>query len=171
MSQVYVVDAGVLFTTWAMKIADATIVTTSSIMVEIRNRRSKLRAEIMLLLDRMRVVNPEDTYVEQTNQTATRSGDSNTLSTADTELVALALMLQNVGENVELVSTDFAVLNIASHLSIPFIDPSGKFKQMITWGMKCPACQYKSDGPSRDNECPVCGTSMKKVPLKRQKKA
>jgi UPF0271 protein len=171
MSQVYVVDAGVLFTTWTMKLANATVVTTSTIMVEVRNRPSQLRTEILLVLDRMRVVNPEEAHIQKTSEAASLSGDRSLLSDADIELIALALMLKDEGENVTLVSTDFAVLNTASHLDITFIDPSEKFKQEITWSMRCPGCHYKSKTPTRDTECPVCGTTMRRTPLKRRKKS
>jgi UPF0271 protein len=171
MSQVYVVDSGVLFSTWTMKAADATLVTTSGIMVEVRNRPSQLRAEILLTLDRMRVVDPEEKYIKQTAEVASLSGDSSALSTTDIELIALALMLKNQGTNVKLVSTDFAVLNTASHLELPFIDPSGKFGQEITWTLRCPACHYRSKTPTRDIECPVCGTPMRRTPLRKQKKS
>ena len=171
MSQVYVVDAGVLFTTWTMKVPDATLVTTSNIMAEIRNRPSKLRSEILLVLDRMRVTNPEEKQIRRTVKSASRSGDKSTLSDTDIELVALALMLNDEGENAILVSTDFAVLNTASHLDISFLDPSGKFKHEMIWAMRCPACHYKSKKPTRDTECPVCGTTMKRTPLKKRKKS
>ena len=165
MSQVYVVDAGVLFSTWPMKMMDATFATTSNIMVEVRNKPSKLRAEILLILDRMRVANPEDEYVQRTVDAAAQSGDRSVLSNADIELLALALMLSDDRSNVTIVSTDFAVLNTASHLNIDFLDPSSKFKKEIIWAMRCPACGYRSKGPTRDTECPVCGTAMRRTPL------
>ena len=171
MSQVYVVDAGVLFSTWPMRVEDTTLTTTSNIIAEVRNKPSQLRAEILLLLDRMRVVNPKETHIQRTDNAASLSGDRSVLSNADIELVALALMLQDEGEKVTLVSTDFAVLNTASHLKIEILDPSGKFGREITWLMRCPACHYKSKTPTRDTECPVCGTAMRRTPLKGRKKS
>ena len=171
MSQVYVIDAGVLFSTWTMKVADITLVTTSNIMTEVQNRPSQLRADILLLVDRMRIVNPEATQIQQTREASIRSGDHSVLSDTDIELVALALMLKDEGENVTLVSTDFAVLNIASQLDIPIIDPNQKFKQKISWGMRCPACYYKSKTSTRDTECPVCVTPMRRTPLRKHKRS
>jgi UPF0271 protein len=154
-----------------MSIENATLVTTSNILVEVRNRPSKLRTETLLLLDRMRAVNPEDQYIEQANEAATSAGDKSVLSDADVELIALALMLQNDGKEVTLVSTDFAVLNTASHLKVRILDSTGKFKREITWLMRCPACNYKSKKPTRDTECPVCGTTMRRTPLKEKMKS
>ncbi len=171
MSRVYVLDAGVLFTTWTTKIEDAVLVTTSNIMTEVRNQPSQLRAETLLTLDRLRMVNPESVYIERVSKTATRSGDSSVLSDIDIELISLALMLREEGEDAILVSSDFAVLNTASHLSIKYIDPSGKFGKEITWVLMCPACHYRSKTPTRDIECPVCGTNMRRTPLKRRNRS
>ena len=63
MSQVYVVDAGVLFSTWAMSVKDAQLTTTTNILSEIRNRPSQERAEILMLLGRMTSMDPADDYL------------------------------------------------------------------------------------------------------------
>jgi UPF0271 protein len=171
VSQVYVVDAGVLFSTWPMTIIDATLVTTSNILVEVRNRPSKLRVEVLLLLDSMRAVNPDDIFIQQVSDAAVAAGDKSVLSENDIELIALAFMLKEDDREVTLVSTDFAVLNTASHLNIAILDPGGNFKREITWLMRCPACNYRSEKPTRDTECPVCGTPMRRTPLKGKKKS
>ncbi len=171
MSRVYVLDAGVLFTTWTTKMDNAVLLTTSSIMAEVRNKPSQLRAETLLTLDRLRVVNPESAYLERVSRTATQSGDSSVLSAADIELISLALMLRDEGDDVTLVSSDFSVLNTSSHLGIKYIDPSGKFGKKITWLLRCPACHYRSETPTRDSECPVCGTTMRRTPLRGRKRS
>ncbi len=171
MSRVYVLDAGVLFTTWTTKMDNAVLLTTSNIMAEVRNKPSQLRAETLLTLDRLRVVNPESVYLERVSKTAKQSGDSSVLSAVDIELISLALMLREEGEDVTLVSSDFSVLNTSSHLGIKYIDPSGKFRKEITWLLRCPACHYKSETPTRDSECPVCGTTMQRTPLRGRKRS
>ena len=137
LSQVFVVDAGVLFSTWPMTIDDATIVTTSNILVEVRNRPSKLRAEILLLLDRMRAVNPDDQNIQQVNEVAGSVGDKSVLSDTDIELIALAIMLKEDNRDVTLVYTDFAVINTARHMKIKILDYGGKFNREISWQMRC----------------------------------
>ncbi|MFW9807186.1 MAG: hypothetical protein ACFFFK_10705 [Candidatus Thorarchaeota archaeon] len=170
MSQVYVVDAGVLFSTWAMSVKDAKLTTTTGILSEVHNRRSQERAEILMILERMTSMDPADDYLVRAKAAAIRSGDNLVISKNDTELVALALMLDDFGgNNVVLVSTDMAVLNTASHLGLNILDPSGKFGHKITWAMSCPACHYKSKTLKREIECPVCGTKMRRTPIKKRK--
>ena len=169
MSRYYVVDAGVLFSTWAVNILDAKLATTSNILTEIRNRSSQARAEILTLLDRMRIEDPLQEHLKQVRLVASRSGDISVISENDIELIALALMLNEGGNLVTLVSMDLAVLNTASHLNLRTLDPTGKFGQKITWVMRCPACSYKSKTMKRETECPVCGTKLRRTPLKKRR--
>jgi UPF0271 protein len=171
MSTLYVLDAGVLITKWTDKKLDATFITTPGIIEEIRNRMSRFRAETLFVLEKMQDRIPDEDEVRRVESAATSTGDRSVLSKNDIELIALASTIINEGSDVTLVSTDFAILNTASQLDIPIIDPNNQFKQKITWGMRCPACQYKSKTPTRDTECPVCGTIMRRTPLKRRKKS
>jgi len=171
MSPVYVIDAGVLISTWTDKKLESNFCTTPGIIEEVRNRMSRFRAETLFLLEKMHERTPSIDEVKRIESVATSTGDRSVLSNNDIELIALASTLISEGEDVILVSTDFAVLNTATQLDIPIIDPNMRFKKKIVWGMSCPACQYRSKTPARDTECPVCGTPMKRTPLRKPKKA
>jgi rRNA maturation endonuclease Nob1 len=148
---------------------DSTFVTTPTIIGEVRNRLSRFRAETLFLLDRMEERTPNDDDVRRVESASTSAGDKSVLSQNDIELIALALTISNEVTDTTLVSTDFAVLNTASHLGLKILDPNKKFGQKITWGMRCPACNYKSKIPTRETECPVCGTELRRSPLKKHK--
>jgi rRNA maturation endonuclease Nob1 len=169
MSPIYVLDTGVLVSTWTDRNVDSTFVTTPTIIGEVRNRLSRFRAETLFLLDRMEERTPNDDDVRRVESASTSAGDKSVLSQNDIELIALALTISNEVTDTTLVSTDFAVLNTASHLGLKILDPNKKFGQKITWGMRCPACNYKSKIPTRETECPVCGTEMRRSPLKKHK--
>lgn len=170
MTQIYyVVDAGVLFSPWKMDIKDSQLVTTSNIIDEIRNKPSKSRTETMMILERMLTIDPVSEYIARARETAIRSGDISVISDNDIELVGLALMLDEEEKMVVLVSTDFAVLNITSLMGLKILDPSKKFDQEIVWGMRCPACHYQEKTLRRETECPVCGTQMRRTPLKKRR--
>jgi len=171
MTRIYVIDAGVLISTWTDKKKDASFITTPGILQEVRNRLSKFRAETLFLLEKMQQREPSHDAIAYIESTATQTGDSSVLSKNDIDLIALAYMLKNEGFEPTLVSTDFAVLNTASQLNLPIIDPNDKFSQRITWGLKCPACNYKTKSRASSVECPVCGTTMRRTPLKKNKKS
>ena len=58
MSTAYVLDAGVLISTWTDKKMESTFFTTPSVMEEVRNRMSRFRAETRFLLDKMKERTP-----------------------------------------------------------------------------------------------------------------
>ncbi len=168
MSRIYVLDTGVLVSTWTDRYTDSTFVTTPGIIEEIRNRLSRFRAETLFLLDKMDERTPNDEDIRRVESAAKLSGDKSELSQNDVELIALALTVSSEGLDTILVSTDFAVLNTASHLGLKIIDPNKKFGREITWVMKCPACKFKSKKPTREIECPICGTKMRRTSLKKR---
>ncbi len=169
MPRIYVLDTGVLVSTWTDKKMDSTFVTTPNIIDEVRNRLSRFRAETLVLLERMDERIPPEEDVKRVESASTSAGDRSKLSQNDIEIIALALTISSESSDVTLVSTDFAVLNTASHLGLKILDPKKKFRQEITWVMKCPACNYKSKAPTRETECPVCGTEMRRFPLKKRR--
>ena len=130
MTQLYVIDAGVLISTWTDKKINANFITTPNIIEEVRNRMSRFRAETLLLLEKMDERTPSIDEIKRVESVATTTGDHSVLSTNDLELIALASTIISEGLLVTLVSTDFAVLNTASQLDIPVVDPFNKFKQM-----------------------------------------
>ncbi|MFW9793860.1 MAG: NOB1 family endonuclease [Candidatus Thorarchaeota archaeon] len=169
MSPTYILDTGVLVSTWTDTAKESTFVTTPKIVGEVRNRLSRFRAETLFLLDKMVERSPNDNDLRQVEKVAAVSGDRSKLSENDIELIALALTISHEENDSTLVSTDFAVLNTASHIGLKILDPNKKFREEITWVMKCPACSYKSKTPTREIGCPVCGTEMHRFPLKKRK--
>jgi len=169
MSRIYVLDTGVLVSTWTDKKKDSVFVTTPQILGEVRNRLSRFRAETLFLLDKMEERIPNDEDLQKAEDAADASGDLSELSRNDLELIALTLTISRENSDTTLVSTDFAVLNTASHMGLEILDPNKKFGQEITWIMKCPACNYRTTKPTRETDCPTCGTEMRRSPLKKRK--
>jgi len=169
MSHIYVLDAGVLFSSWTIKVPEGTFTTTSSVLEEVKNRPSKVRTEILTLLDRLQEDFATPESIKAVRLAADKTGDKSVLSEVDIEIVALAHTKNSLGMKTTLVSTDLAVLNTARHLGITIIDPSGRFKHEIVWSLKCPACYHKSSSKAKELECPVCGTVMRRVVHRRSK--
>ncbi len=169
MSHTYVLDAGVLFSTWTTKVPQGTFVTTATVLEEVKNRPSQVRADILAILDRLHEDIASADSIAAVKGAATKTGDISVLSDVDIEIIALAHAKNSVGTDTTLVSTDLAVLNTARHLGIAILDPSGKFKHQIVWGLRCPACNHRSSSQVKDLECPVCGTKMKRFVQRKRK--
>ncbi len=85
--------------------------------------------------------------------------DSEELSGTDIDILAKALEYSERVDTV-LVTDDFAVQNTALQLGIRVI-PAGqrKIKDVLIWEKQCIGCKRRfPDG----DECPVCGSKMKK---------
>jgi rRNA maturation endonuclease Nob1 len=167
MSHIYVVDAGVLFSTWMQRYPESLFFTTPHIREEVQNRPSKFRTDILSILEKLREELPLRDSIEEVRKTASDIGDINSLSENDIELIALAHSKSKRGASVDLVSSDMAILNTARRMGIRTIDPSGKFKIDIEWVFVCPGCGHKSKKQVDGLECPVCGTTMRRKVLKK----
>lgn len=169
MPQTYVLDTGALFTNWTTQIPEGMFVTTSSILEEVRNKPSKVRAEMLTLLDRLQEDFPTPESLKVVRLAAAKTGDKSVLSEVDIEIIALAHSKKSFGAKTTLVSTDLAVLNTARHLGLTVLDPSRRFKHEIVWALKCPACKHKSRFRTTNLDCPVCGTVMRRFVHKKRK--
>ncbi|TFG35012.1 hypothetical protein EU527_00770 [Candidatus Thorarchaeota archaeon] len=169
LSQIYVVDTSVLFSTWMNRMKDGNFVTVTGVIEEIKNRPSRLRTEILLHLDKLKEEAPESLSLDIVRTTAKDSGDLKVLSETDIDLISLAHTKMTNGFSTTLVSSDLAVLNTARHVGISTLDPSGKFQHEIIWLLKCPACNRKSKSTVKTLDCPVCGTQMRRIVSSKKK--
>ena len=75
MSKIYVLDTGVLVSTWTDKKKESEFITTPQIIGEIRNRLSRFRAETLFLLDKMEERTPNEEDVQKTEAAAASKGN------------------------------------------------------------------------------------------------
>ncbi|NWF96171.1 MAG: hypothetical protein HXY34_08505 [Candidatus Thorarchaeota archaeon] len=167
MTQVHVLDAGVLFSDWDKRHPNAEFVTTEDVLAEVLNSRSGRRAESLMAAGRLRVDSPDLSVLEEVTRRADEVGDSSSLSRTDLGLIAVALCIHRNMPGATLVSTDLAVLNTASHLGVRVLDPMKRLKRRIEWVYVCPACGNKERMAPPDMACNVCGTKVRRRAAKR----
>jgi UPF0271 protein len=101
------------------------------------------------------VLTPSKKSLDAVGAGAMETGDDARLSPVDLELVALAYELE-----ATLMSDDYSIQNLASHMGIGFM-PVGKkgISRKLRWRYKCTGCGriWKDLHP----ECPVCGASLR----------
>ncbi len=169
MTKVYVLDAGALLSNWTQKHPDYLFVTTYSIIDELQNKPSQQRADNLVSTGRLSIESPAQSWIKQVASVSSTVGDGYVLSDTDKELIALALELKNSGKEPVVVSTDLAVLNTASNLDLLILDPKNRMKHVVSWILKCPACNNEEPSGSKYTECPVCGTEMYRKTASRKK--
>lgn len=104
-----------------------------------------------------RVLHPSPESIEKVKEASRKTGDYEVLSTADIEVLALALDM-----NAILITDDYAIQNVAQHLGVKY--ETGEMqgiKEMRRWKWRCESCgryfrRYYE-------ECPVCGGKLRRV--------
>ncbi len=169
MTKVYVLDAGALLSNWTQKHPTFIFATTYSILDELQNKPSQQRADNLVSIGRLSIESPVDSWIKQVSEVSANVGDGQVLSDTDKGLIALALEFKNSGKESVVVSTDLAVLNTASNLGLLILDPKNRMKHVVSWVLKCPACNNEEPSGSKYVECPVCGTEMRRKATSRKK--
>lgn len=130
--------------------------TTNSVFKEIKHiKRSYGGLEVLIDADKLKVIEPEELFLQQVISIAKKTGDSSRSSSADLSVLALALQI-----GATLISDDYAVLNIASLLKIP---TKSIFTKGITeirrWIAFCKTCGKAYD--PKITECALCGNRLR----------
>ena len=150
---IYIADASLFI---IRKRLSGSIITVPSVAEEIRDENSRT---VMELMD-VRVEPPLTSFKKEVLKKAGITKDSEELSITDIDILAKALEYSR-REKVTLVSDDFAVQNTAIQLGIHVIPAGGRvIKDVLVWEKKCIGCKRRF--PAGD-ECPVCGSPMKKM--------
>lgn len=106
---------------------------------------------------------PSESSLQRVRKTAERTGDLSHLSTADREVLALALDIWEEGQQEAVIFTDdYGIQNVASALGIAhrsILQPG--IRQQWQWRYRCTACSRHFD--VLHSECPVCGSPLKRV--------
>ena len=135
--------------------------TTSVVYQEIQHIKAKQGIlDILQQTNRLQVRDPEKDTITIVNGIAEKTGDSQIISEQDVSIIALALE-----NNIELITDDFAVTNVANQLGI-------KTSSLMTQGIKvvgkwisyCSVCGKEF---SKRKECPVCGSKLNRKLVKK----
>lgn len=133
---------------------DGELFTTPEVVMELKDLRSRARFEVLSARG-LFVREPGLESRSRVDAAAAGSGDATVISTADREILSLALEI-----GACLVTDDFAVQNIALTLGIPIRSLLQRKARFRKWRFRCTGCGRTSSGPA---ECPVCGSPMKRI--------
>lgn len=148
----YIADASLFI---IRKRLEGSIVTVPSVVEELRDENARTTMELM----NVRVEPPLESFKKEVRTKAGITKDSEELSRTDIDILAKALEYSGREETI-LVTDDFAIQNTAIQLGIKVM-PAGqrKIKDVILWEKQCIGCKRRFP---EGEECPVCGSQMKK---------
>ena len=136
--------------------------TTQSVMNELKKGRAAkdagLLADIYLI-----VLMPGKENRKLVETLAKQTGDIDRLSDTDLDVLALALELE-----ATIVSDDYSIQNVANQVNVNFASlMTYGIRFRHHWIMYCPACYRKYSSDHHNETCQVCGTRLKRKPLRK----
>ena len=140
------------------------IMTPSRVYAEVKDAQSRLKLEVMQGLI---VRDPSDAYIASVEAASASTGDDKRISLPDRDLLALAMEEKAAGKEVDILTDDYSVQNVAKKLGISTTALRQKrIKYKVVWEKRCMGCNriYKEG-----ETCEVCGSPLilKKRSVKR----
>ena len=121
---------------------------------------------------RLIVKEPSDSSLGTVQEASSKVGDVGILSSADREVLALALELREGGLSPVIVSDDYAIQNVSETLGIEYASLANfGIARKFDWIYYCPACFRKYAVEDADRVCRVCGTRLKRKVVRKEKAA
>lgn len=111
---------------------------------------------------------PKTAFLQEVKESSKAVGDMLFLSSVDLQVLALASELKDAGENPLIVTDDYSIQNVANQINVKFA-PLMTFgiRYRLNWIMYCPACYRKYPSDYKLKTCEVCGTELKRKPLRK----
>ena len=165
---VIILDTSALLSGKPIHFNDATLVTTPGVSDELTPGGRDYQMFEFLKETGLTVHAPSDEAVKQIKKTAQETGDDRRLSSADIEVIALALDInKEPDQEATILTDDYSIQNIASTLHIKFEGFSQKgITKKFKWVSRCPGCGRQFKEPTKI--CPICGTETRSSPRKKE---
>jgi len=111
---------------------------------------------------------PKAEFLDRVKESSRDVGDMLFLSDVDSQVLALALELKSAGNEPFIVTDDYSIQNVANQLGLEFA-PLMTFgiRFRLHWIRYCPACRRKYPPDYKHRKCEVCGTELKRKPLRK----
>ena len=117
---------------------------------------------------RLMVRTPKNFFLQEVREASRRVGDIRYLSEADLQVLALALELKSMGLNPFIVTDDYSIQNVANQIGVNFTSlMTYGIRFRFNWLLYCPACHRKYPSDYKFKSCEVCGTKLKRKPLRK----
>jgi UPF0271 protein len=134
----------------------------------VENSMSGVRFQTAVDSGKLRIKTPAELFLDKVKASATLVGDKFFLSETDLQLLALALELKTNGYLPLIVTDDYSIQNVANQMRIEFASlATFGIRLRLQWIRYCPACHRKYPANSRARSCAVCGTALKRKPLRK----
>jgi UPF0271 protein len=119
---------------------------------------------------RLRIKKPAEYFLNKVKASATSLGDAFFLSETDMQILALASELKSMGCQPLVITDDYSIQNVANQMGIDFASlATFGIRRRLQWLRYCPACHKKYPANYKSKKCGICGTELKRKPIKENK--
>ncbi len=159
-----VLDTTAFIAALPLMVYTARLVAPPRVIEEVRDRESRERLEVAALLDRVEVLEPEEGARRRVKRAAVKLGLHGSLSETDVDVAALALQLREQGEDVTVVTDDYALQNLLAKLGVEYMALRTRgIREAREYILVCPVCGYVSRRYG-ERRCPRCGVPLVRRP-------
>jgi len=117
---------------------------------------------------KLRLKVPRAHFLKRVKESSKKVGDVLFLSEVDLQVLALALEQKTMGYDALIVTDDYSIQNVANQVGVGFASlATFGIRFRLEWILYCPACHRKYPSDYRLRSCEVCGTELKRKPLKK----
>jgi UPF0271 protein len=118
---------------------------------------------------KLKVRAPKKIFANKAKTSAKLVGDAFFLSETDMQVLALALELKAMGHSPSIATDDYSIQNVANQMGIGFTSlATFGIRFRLQWIRYCPACHKRYPADYKYNTCEVCGTELKRRPLRKK---
>ena len=159
--KIFILDTSAILSGKPICLDDSKMVTTPGVSDELKPGGRDYQMFQFLKEKGLVIHAPSKKSIDEINIVSAKSGDANRLSTADIEILALALDInKNEDAEASILTDDYSIQNVASTLNIKYQSFSQKgIKKKFKWQYRCPGC--KKQFKETVTICPICGTETR----------
>lgn len=128
-----------------------------------------LRLEAAIETGRIKIVEPEELYLNRVKSIAAELGEMGNLSKADMDVLALGLQFKSLGRKILMITDDYSLQNVADRAGLDYRSMATQgIKLRIRWEIYCPGCREVFQDLRINAQCPRCGTRLKRRPIEKE---
>lgn len=132
------------------------------------NSMSGMRFKTAIENGKVKVKMPDAAFLKKVKTFASAVGDAFFLSETDMQVLALALELRTCGHFPLIATDDYSIQNVANQMRIEFASlATFGIRSRLQWVRYCPACHRKYPANYKSDRCKICGTKLKRKPLRK----
>jgi UPF0271 protein len=166
--QFFIIDTSAILSGRPIHLDNITMVTTPGVSEELSPGGRDYQTFELLQEKGLAIHLPSKASLQLIRTTAQETGDEKRLSSADIEVLALALDInKESSQEATILTDDYSIQNVASTLHIKFQGFSQKeITKRFKWVSRCPGCGRQFQESM--SICPVCGTTTRSSPRKKE---